>query len=141
MPEVTARQLAALRPYLVGPADEYSSPEWQKAGRYARKRAKELFPGRKTCFLCGKRIVGKYQVHHKDENHYNNDDDNLSCVHPTCHTVYHHRGKKRSATTRAKISASNSRRVWTPEMLERLREARKRDWERRKSGRSHQTAA
>ena len=53
-------------------------------------------------------------IHHRDEDRWNNDIENLMLGHRHCHTTHHSAGSTKSDETRAKMSASASVRYSDP---------------------------
>lgn len=80
------------------------------------KRRSLLGDGPHNCFFCKKKLEGRFEIHHIDEDHGNDEPSNLSAAHVSCHRSHHKRGNqnrlghKHSAATRAKMSASHLRR-------------------------------
>lgn len=60
-----------------------------KNGKHAY-RNKAFFNNEHKCSICGyNRLIEVLEVHHKDNNHNNNDLSNLTILCPTCHVEQH----------------------------------------------------
>ncbi len=56
---------------------------------FRAKRGKVLDLADRRCHYCGFRSDKYQEVHHRDDDHANNDDRNLLCACPLCHQVHH----------------------------------------------------
>lgn len=65
------------------PTSEYADSEFKK------KRPKILERDDFTCVHCGFKSSKFQEIHHKDDDHSNNSDDNLITTCPLCHSCYH----------------------------------------------------
>lgn len=67
------------------------------------------------CFFCGGTVMySDLQVHHKDEDIFNDELSNLVAIHPGCHSRLHRFAKvgfRHTAVTKQKISSANK---WRP---------------------------
>lgn len=60
------------------------------------------------CDDCGEEVfLHELLVHHKDDDHGNDDPGNLAAMHRGCHTRNHRTGKKLSEETKAKMSLAH----------------------------------
>lgn len=59
------------------------------AADYAEKRQLALARNIKTCQFCGFQSDKWLDIHHKDDNHHNNDKDNLITACKICHACHH----------------------------------------------------
>lgn len=59
---------------------------------FAALRGKALSAGRYQCVYCGFRSKKHIEVHHRDDDHQNNQPENLVSICPMCH-AYHHVGE------------------------------------------------
>ncbi len=104
-----------MNPQYRGPAGE-----WKKAREEALRLANY------KCNRCPVERPKRLRVHHivapSDGVSWDNAQSNLEVMCISCHMRRHQTGRRRSAETRAKISLSNSRRVWSKSSREKVGE-------------------
>ena len=79
--------------------------------RMKNVREKILRRDRHTCQYCGWKSKDFQEIHHKDHNHENFDEDNLVTTCPLCHQVFH---------LPSISSLKGGKMIWLPELPQSL---------------------
>ena len=77
---------------------------WERNFKLHRKLAFEIYNNAEICTVCYS--LEKICVHHKDENPWNNEENNLKIMCLMCHNTHHHKWKHVSKKVRKKMSLS-----------------------------------
>ena len=85
---------------------------------YHAKRPQALKAGRFTCIHCGYTSQNSTEIHHWDDNHHNNSEDNLRCNCKMCHP-HHHVGQASLDAAASQVSEHLGKKTYmavVPEM-------------------------